>query len=65
MNKKYTNDTFVFFNNFNIERGSAAYRYYSEDLTNPILMAHETLRSMSALSQYDTSVSPAFNTLLK
>ena len=49
----------------NLERGSAAYRYFSEDLTNPVLMTHETLRSMSALSQYDTSVSPSFNTLLK
>ena len=49
MNKKFVENTFVFFHNLNVERGSAAFRYFSEDLTNPILMSHETLRSMSAL----------------
>lgn len=49
MNKKFIENTFVFFNNLNIERGSAAFRYFSEDLSNPVLMTHETLRSMSAL----------------
>ncbi len=65
MNKKVIDNTFLFFHNLNIERGSAAFRYFSEDLTNPILMSHETLRSMGALTQYHTSVSPAFNTIMK
>ena len=50
MNKRQVENRFVFFYNLNLNRGSAAYRYFSEDLTNPILMTHETLRSMSALS---------------
>jgi hypothetical protein len=49
MNGKFTDDIFVFFNNLNIERGSAAFRYFSEDFTNVNLMRHETLRSMNAL----------------
>ena len=50
MNGLFNDDTFVFFHNLNLERGSAAYRYFSEDLINPILMTHETLRSMGALT---------------
>lgn len=50
MNRKHIENKFVFFDKLNLERGSAAYRYFSEDLTNPVLMRHETLRSMSALS---------------
>ena len=48
-NKKHTDSEFIFFHNFNLIRGSSQYRYFSEDLTNPVLMRHETLRSMCAL----------------
>ena len=49
LNKKFNDEEFVFFSDLNLERGSAAYRYFSEDLTNPVMMKHEILRSVCAL----------------
>lgn len=49
MNKKFNDDEFVFFSDLNLERGSAAYAYFSENLNNPVMMKHEILRSVCAL----------------
>ena len=48
-NKKYTDEEFIFFSNLNIERGSSAFRYFAENMTDPAMMRHECLRSVCAL----------------
>lgn len=48
-NKENISNTFIFFNDFNLIRGSQSNKYFTNNLSNPMLMRHETLRSMNAL----------------
>ena len=58
-------DTFVFFHNFNVIRGNQAQQYFCEPLCDPVMFRRETLRSFNVLQQYQSSLSPSFNTMMK
>lgn len=64
LNGKVIEEEFIFFKNFNVIRGSTANQYFTSDMVSPVQMRLETLRSMNALSVYDTTVDGAFSNML-
>ncbi|CAL6106371.1 Conserved_hypothetical protein [Hexamita inflata] len=56
---------FVFFGNFNIQRGGEDYRLFSSDVQDLQSIRNEIIRSTNMQQQYDRGLSPAFSNIFE